>query len=43
MQTRDFVYIEDVVNATVLALKKSNLKSHVYNALEQKINEYESR
>ena len=31
MQTRDFVYIEDVVNATVLALKKSNLKSQVYN------------
>ena len=26
MQSRDFVYIDDVVNATLLVLKKSNLK-----------------
>jgi len=31
MQTRDFVYIDDVVNATVLVLENSNLKSKVYN------------
>ena len=31
MQTRDFVYIDDVVNATVLVLQKSILKSQVYN------------
>jgi dTDP-L-rhamnose 4-epimerase len=31
MQTRDFVYIDDVVNATVLVLEKSILKSQVYN------------
>ena len=31
MQSRDFVYIDDVVNATLLVLEKSNLKSQVYN------------
>jgi nucleoside-diphosphate-sugar epimerase len=31
MQSRDFAYIDDVVNATVLVLEKSNLKSQVYN------------
>jgi len=30
-QTRDFIFVEDVVSANILALKKNNLKSKVYN------------